>query len=205
MQEPVLMPFQNLPFNGDTLVCQEFLKLKAEYNLNTAIETGSCLYSTTEWLGDNFDKVYTVEISEDFAKFGRHKVADKPNVFAFIDDSVVFVKDIVTKLSAADRCIFFLDAHWGNNCPLLAELDAICNIETNFPPIIAIHDFKTDNPELGYDSYNEQPFTIDWILPSISKIEKAVGLSYGYYYNNEAWGAKRGVIYLYPIFPNHSL
>ena len=41
--EPVLMPYQTLPFNGDTFVEEEFLKLKERFNLSTAIEGGLSL------------------------------------------------------------------------------------------------------------------------------------------------------------------
>lgn len=196
-----LMPFQDLPFNGDTFVCQEFLKLKELYSLNVAVETGSCLYSTTKWLGENFDKVYTVEINAEYAKAGVEKVLGMPNVKPEINDSVTFLKNLQLSEPAepdeADRAIFFLDAHWGQNCPLMEELDAIANLKLINPPIIVIHDFFTGDPNLGWDEYNGQRFDYDWIEPKLVQLQSVYG-EYRHYFNTQAEGAKRGVIYLVP-------
>lgn len=194
---PQLMPFQDQPFNGDTFICEEFLRLKNHYFITSAIETGSCLYSTTKWLGENFEKVYTAEINLEFANYGRHKIENMPNVSAIISDSVSFLYLLRHKLQD-ERCIFFLDAHWGHICPLKDELTAIAELRLTLPPIITIHDFKTNNPELGYDEYNGQPFEIDWILDEIGALNYYYNDNYTYHFNTEAVGAKRGIIYLCP-------
>jgi len=92
------------------------------------------------------------------------------------------------------RILFFLDAHWDDYCPLLDELKLIA--DNNLEPVIAIHDFKVpDCPLLGFDSYKGQDYDFDWIKPSIEKIYPD---GYVVEYNNEAEGAKRGVIFIYP-------
>jgi len=197
MSEPLLMPFQDLPFNGDNFVCQEFLAIKEKHAINVAIETGSCLYSTTKWLGENFTNVYTVEISEEYSKHGIHKVAGMLNVHTNIGDSVSFLNKMRDVLTPADRCLFFLDAHWGENCPLIEELAAISLLKTT-PPVIAIHDFYTGDLTLGWDEYNGQRFDYQWIDLSIKNLESAFGCDYECYYNTEAEGAKRGLIYIVP-------
>jgi hypothetical protein len=196
MSEPILMPFQDLPFNGDTFVCKEFLKLKNKHNITTIVETGSCLFSSTKWFGENFDKVYTVEINEEFAKHGRHKV-ENLNVKSYISDSVSWLYTLENELKH-EKCIFFLDAHWGSNCPLKEEINAIGRLNLVHPPLIVIHDFYTGNPELGYDEYNGQPFTWDWILENVYFVGHRYSTIYDYYFNTEAEGAKRGVIYIEP-------
>lgn len=198
-QQPILMPFQDLPFNGDSYVCKEFLKLKEQFLLDCVIETGSCFYSTAKWFGENFDKVLTVEINEEFAKHGRHKVADMQNVFAGIGDSVDFISQLKILTDIDNNCIFFLDAHWNDVCPLLKELEAISKLSYKQPPIIVIHDFFTGNPALGYDTYKGQPFTYDWISSHINVLKKSFNCDYSFYYNTELEGAKRGVIYITPI------
>jgi hypothetical protein len=105
MSEPILMPFQDKPFNGDTFICDEFLNLKDKFSITTAIETGSCVYSTTKWLGINFKKVFTVEVNQDFAVWGKNKIEDMPHVEAFIQDSVEFLKALPPK----ENAIFFLE------------------------------------------------------------------------------------------------
>lgn len=193
-----LMPFQELPFNGDSFICREFLKLKEQHGLTVAVETGSCLFSTTKWLGDNFHRVHTVEINEEFAKHGRHKVEGMINVFPEIDDSIMFLKKLMTMISSQDRVIYFLDAHWGQHCPLIGELDALKQSPTVLPPVIAIHDWYTGDERLGYDEYNGQRFDYAWIQPKVKELEEQFECTYTHYFNTEAENGMRGVIYLIP-------
>lgn len=194
-----LMPFQEEPFNGDTFICEEFLKLKQIHSITTAIETGSCLYSTTKWLGENFDKVLTVEVNKEFADHGSEKIKHLLNVGAFIDDSVLFLHKTLPDIPTDESVILFLDAHWNDNCPLLQELSAINLLNTKKPPVIAIHDFYTGNPELGFDSYGGQPFVWDWISPYIQVLENKFGCYYHHFFNTQATGAKRGIVYIQPL------
>jgi hypothetical protein len=192
MSEPILMPFQSLPFNGDIFICNEFINLKEKFKIITAIETGSCVYSTTKWLGLNFKEVFTVEVNEDFAVWGRDKIEGMPHVGAFIQDSVEFLKALPPK----ENAIFFLDAHWGDFCPLLSELEVIAKYKN---PVIAIHDFKVPNePNLGYDSINGQAFEFEWIKPSLEAIYGVDGYDYYYNSNEKSTEIKRGIIYITP-------
>ena len=192
MSEPILMPFQDHPFNGDIFICNEFINLKEKFKITTAIETGSCVYSTTKWLGLNFKEVFTVEVNEDFAVWGRDKIEGMPHVGAFIQDSVEFLKALPPK----ENAIFFLDAHWGDFCPLLSELEVIAKYKN---PVIAIHDFKVPNePNLGYDSINGQAFEFEWIKPSLEAIYGVDGYDYYYNSNEKSTEIKRGIIYITP-------
>lgn len=198
MSDLVLMPFQDVPFNGDSYVCNEFLKLRDTYNLNVAVETGSCLYSTTKWLGENFKQVYTIELSEEYSKHGIYKVSGMLNVQPYIGDSVEKLKVLTDILTKKDRVIYFLDAHWGQNCPLLDEMDVLAQVKTDFPPIIAIHDFYTGDEKLGWDEYNGQRFDYQWISPKVKQLEVSHNCIYEYYYNTQAENGMRGLIYLIP-------
>jgi len=195
---PILMPFQELPFNGDSFICKEFIRLRDELGLTIAVETGSCLYSTTKWLGENFDKVLTVDNNPEFTIHGQYKVAEMENVISVIEDSVVFLNNIVRNFDKNDRVIYFLDAHWGAHCPLQSELDALLFSATEFPPVIAIHDFYTGNEAFGWDEYEGQRFDFEWIKPIVKQLEEAHGCSYIHHFNLEAENAMRGIIYLVP-------
>jgi hypothetical protein len=202
MSVPNLMPFQDLPFNGDTQIQKSFIEFRDSFKLNVAVETGSCLFSTTKWLGEEFERVFTVEISQEFATHGIHKISGMENVKSYVNmDSVHFLKEALN-LNPSDRVIYFLDAHWGNHCPLLNEISAIAALKEKLnlehPPVIAIHDFYTGNPEFGYDSYNGKIFDYDFIKAALTKVELAYGYTYKYAFNEIAEGAKRGIIYLLP-------
>jgi hypothetical protein len=110
-----------------------------------------------------------------------------------LGDSSKILSDSLVKLRS-ETVMFFLDAHWGNNCPLLAELDQIEKSEVM--PVIAIHDFYTGDERLGFDSIHGQRFEYEWILPVIYTI----GIFQPEYNTfEESAGAKRGIIYLSPV------
>jgi|SRR5882672_457910 len=199
MNQPNLMPFQDHPFNGDRFIAAEFLILKHQFELTTAVETGTCLGSTTLFLSNNFEKVYTVDIDESYLSIARQKFISYKNIEVFKGDSATILTYQLNKLS--NRTIYFLDAHWGSRCPLLEELAAIAH--AGLRPVIAIHDFNVPGePLLGYDSYNGQPFTFDWIKPMLDKIynDEDGPDDYEYYYNSyeKSAGAHRGIIYILP-------
>lgn len=198
MSVPILMPFQDLPFNGDSFVCKEFLKIKEQLDITVSVETGSCMYSTTQWMGQNFNRVHTVELNADYAKHGAHKVADMQNVYPEINDSVLFLKELMGRLDKKDRVIYFLDAHWGNHCPLIDELNVLTSSPTELPPVIVIHDWYTGDDRLGWDEYNGQRFEYSWIESKIKDLENAHGCVYTHYFNTESENGMRGLIYLIP-------
>lgn len=183
--------FEDEPFAGDVIAEYEFIKLKKKFDIKNVVETGSYVFSTTKWLCENFDLVYTYENNEHFYGVGVDKVRTFTNVRAFLEDSISGLQKLKDKLP--EPTIFFLDAHWGEYCPLLDELDVISTLNTT--PIIVIHDFKTNNPDLGFDRYNENDFCLEWIENHIKKIYPN---GFDYYYNTQAVGAKRGIIYITP-------
>lgn len=193
-----LMPFQEEPFNGDKFIAEEFVTLRDYYDIDNAVETGSCLYPTTLWLSQHFKNVFTIEINEVYSNYGKHRIENTTNVHAELGESVPFLYELGYEKRLPGRTIFFLDAHWGEVCPLQGELQAIAGMGLPLPPVIAIHDFFTGNPELGFDSYQGQAFTYEWIKPLVEQIATAYNDQYTHYFNEKAEGAKRGIIYITP-------
>ncbi|MFC0513366.1 hypothetical protein ACFFGT_04115 [Mucilaginibacter angelicae] len=200
------------PFAGDTYIEKSFLKFKKKMKIVNAIETGTNMGSTFAWLYNNFDRVYTCESDEGyyqgackriFSVNSKYKmdhypsqIVNPPDMGEMIianSDSVSFLKMIGPQLSG--ESIFFLDAHWYDDCPLYNELLTIADLGLS-PAVIAIHDFKTDHPdELGYDTYGGQSFDLAWITPAVNQI---YGSNWTYEYNKPetSAGAKRGIIYI---------
>ena len=183
--------FEDEPFAGDVIAEYEFIKLKKKFDIKNVVETGSYVFSTTLWFCENFDLVYTYENNESFYSVGVDKVKTLTNVRAYLENSISGLQKLKDKIP--EPTVFFLDAHWGAYCPLLDELDIISTLNTT--PIIVIHDFKTNNPELGFDRYDENDFCFEWIENHIKKIYPN---GFDYYYNTQAVGAKRGIIYITP-------
>lgn len=195
IEEPVLMQHQNGALNCDTFAQQEFKKLQQQFNLKVAIETGTCYGYTTAFLATIYQKVKTVEISEQYLHIAKvNRLNDLPNVECNLGSSPSKLPEMLQ--GCENDTFLFLDAHWSDEyCPLKDELQAIA--KTGIEPVIAIHDFVVPNhPELGYDYIKSQPFTFEWLKPDFDAIYGED--NYHYYYNSEATGAKRGIIYITP-------
>lgn len=183
-------------FNGDKFISHTFLTIRDLFKIDTIVETGTYEGDTTAFLSENFKKVYSIEVLKQNFDFANNKLNSlnlKPNLY--LGKSEELLKSIIIENDITSKSIFFLDAHW-YECPLQQELDIIA--ECNIKPIIAIHDFVVPNSKtLGYDCYNNQPFTFEWLKPNFDKIYNG---QYNYWYNDDilSEGAKRGIIYLVP-------
>ncbi|MET0463418.1 MAG: hypothetical protein ABW007_09690 [Chitinophagaceae bacterium] len=198
MNIPDLMPHQMEPFNGDHFIEKEFIKLRDRFALNTAIETGTCLGSTTRFLAQQFQKVFSIEINPAYLEIARTRIGDLQNVETIPGASELVLDEIIrVKISPTDRLLFFLDAHWDAHCPLRDELRIIA--EHKLQPVIAIHDFQVPGePKLAFDSYSGQPFTFHWLKDRFDAIYGEEG--YDYYYNTEKESTEIhvGIIYVCP-------
>lgn len=186
---PRLMPFQEYPWNGDGFLAAEVLRLKEVHELRTALETGSCLGSTTLWLAETFDKVITCEINEHYLDIARARFSGLSNIEARWDRSqlVVSLED--------PQGFYFLDAHWGEHCPLLSELEFIA--EHGHKPCILIHDFLVPGTDFGYDRMPDgRPFDLDLIREHLDAIYGEGGWKHNY--PTQVAGAKRGWISIEP-------
>ncbi|MEA5500220.1 hypothetical protein VB834_15635 [Limnoraphis robusta Tam1] len=180
-------------FEGDFYIEEEIKKLVGKYEIKTIIETGTFLGGTTKRLAQIAEKIYTIEVDSDNVTEAKEFLKDSTNVTIMEGSSPNIIRDLL-KLDHGN-ILFFLDAHSKVYTPLLDELKAIA--EAEIKPVIVIHDWKVPNcPEFGYDSYNGQDYTFEWIKPNIEAI---YGDNYAYYYNNKAEGGRRGVIYIHSI------
>lgn len=172
-------------FAGDHNIKDEIIKLRDRFGIKTAIETGTHLGNTALELSEMFDDVISVEINEQY--FAEASVLVGDRVKLHLGDS----RDVLSGLKFTDPVFFYLDAHWGVN-PLLDEIRLAGKVSPF--PVIAIHDFKVPSG-FGYDTYDGQPYTFDWIE---SALMECYPHGFEYHYNTIAEGAKRGVIYVYP-------
>ena len=189
-----LMTHQLEEFNGDYHISKNFLKLREKFNITHAVELGTCLGSTSIWLGKNFTKVDTIEINVDFGQIAKERFieANLHNISLHIGNTT----DILPLISIDDNSIIFIDSHWYDVCPMIEELTIIAL--KGIKPVIAIHDFYVPEENLGYDEIHGQPFTKEWISEYIINIYGENG--YDFYYNSdeESTDIKRGIIYITP-------
>lgn len=190
-------PNADYPFNGDKFILEEFAKLINNYNIQTIIETGTYKGATTECLAMLAEYVITIENNELYYMSAKKRLSKYNNIALFKGSSPKVLNNSVLNSSYLfiKPILFFLDAHWYSYNPLLDELKTIAKFGLN-NSVIAIHDFKVPNKNFGYDNYNNMDYCWEYIEKDIEKIygEK----NYSYYYNEEAEGAKRGIIYITP-------
>lgn len=192
--EPILMPYQGLPLNGDTYALKEFLNLKDKYKITTVVELGSCVFGSTKWFAENFEKVITVEINSDFRNIGLQRANGLNNIVSYLGDSVNMLGRMLSECD--DKTLIFIDSHW-QTLPLFDELKIIK--QSGIKPCIVVHDCYVPNElELGYDEYDGVAISLSSMQSCIDDIYGKYGYDYHYNSNATATEVKRGIIYIYP-------
>lgn len=180
-------------FEGDTIMRDRIKQIVKDYDIDTIVEGGAFLGGTTRQFAFMAENVISIEIQLDYFIRASKFTQEYSNVKIIHGDTVGELPRII-KVLKDKKYLFFSDAHWYDNNPMLAELEIIKGSGTK--PIIAIHDFKVPgHPELGFDTYNGQDYEWDWIKAGIEKI---YGQDYTLEYNSEALGAKRGLLIIFP-------
>jgi hypothetical protein len=122
-------------------------KLQDNYrNYPCFIETGTYNGDTTFSLEPYFDKIHTIEFSEEYYNNTKKKYNGNKINFLLGDSSIVFITLLP---NITDKCIFFLDGHWSGgdtgrsvkDCPLEEEITCINSLFEN-EAIIIIDDFR---------------------------------------------------------------
>ncbi len=144
------------PLNGQKFRQAMFREILAGVRLEAIVETGTYRGTTTEFLSGLTDlPVYTVEINPRFYAFARLRFRNSPNIRGFFGDSRPFLAQLFrTPGFPKKRTLFFLDAHWGSDLPLMEE---VRQIESSCKEaIIVIDDFQVPgDPGYGFDDYGE--------------------------------------------------
>lgn len=179
-----------MAFNNDTFLEEKFLEIRDQWGIKTVIETGTYYADTTKWLAQHFETVYTCEIHEPTYKIAVEQLEGIKNVVHTLQPSQEFLGEALR--IAEGPLLVFLDAHWFEN-PLLAEIELIG--QSGRRPVLAIHDFKVPGKSFGYDTY--PGITYDWAYVKDS-VAKAYGEKFRHEYNEQATGARRGCLFVYP-------
>lgn len=100
------------------------------FGIDLFVETGVGGAGTTAWAVPRFRKVWSIELDPEQLRNARAKLGDPPNLALMLGESGERLHEVVPQLDG--QTLFWLDAHWsgdgageGNECPLLAEIDAI--------------------------------------------------------------------------------
>jgi hypothetical protein len=181
-------------FEGDPFIEAEVRRLVMEHGVRTIVETGTWRGETTRALSDmGVNEVVTIEIDQRVLR-AQHLLTGGGNVRQVIGNSALVLPRLLEGLEGP--ILFYLDAHWGEHSPLLDELGAIG--ASGIKPVIVIHDFFNPlHPEYGFDSWDIGEYRLELIQRALLEIYGESG--WEHWYNDEAAGLKRGVIYIEPL------
>jgi hypothetical protein len=144
-----------------------------KYSLTTLVETGTFLGDMVHAMKDNFNEIYSIELSEDLHKRAQSIFKKYPHIHLVAGDSAKILGSVLSGIN--DRCLFWLDGHYSagitalgeSRCPLYAEIeailqhpvkghvllidDAICfNGHDGYPTLFELHDIVV-NRFPGYE------------------------------------------------------
>lgn len=185
-----------LGFEGDGYLNRAIEELVKSEDIKAIVETGTFMGASTVQFVQMVDTVFTIEVNQEFSRTALKRfeaTTGTGTIIPYLGSSVDWLGQMLDEAKQYGNIFWFCDSHWGANNPLLQELEIVR--QSGLKPVICIHDFKVPgHPELGFDSYNGQDYDWNWIYPSIERIYGQNG--YDYWYNTEAEGAKRGVIFI---------
>jgi hypothetical protein len=138
------------------------LEMKRSAGLTAFVETGTFLGNSIEWASANFDQVWTIEINPNYLASARERHQSLSNVHYMLGDSTTELTKALKQLTGPALC--WLDAHAGagffgpeDNCPLMAELEAV--LSSPYEHCILIDDARAfvAPPPPPFDHYRWPP------------------------------------------------
>jgi predicted O-methyltransferase YrrM len=169
--KPKLKRNEGGPFNGQEFRQGIFLELVRNMGFSAIVETGTFRGLTTQYMYRNSGlPVYTAELSPRFLAYARLRLRKDTRVTLYNSDSRAFLQQLINgRLLENDDVFFYLDAHWGEDLPLLEEIEIIFG---NLPgAVVMVDDFKVPwDTQYTYDDYgNGKTLDLDYLAPAIDK------------------------------------
>lgn len=166
----------------DRKAVETTLKLRDKFKINTYVETGVFRGINVRFWSYYFDDVMGCDISDEYLKTAKEKVANRPNVRLFKMCSNNFIEWICEGYgNRKDIILFYLDAHFYNSLLPKSELWVIkkeLHVLKGFKNcVLVIHDF--DCGGLGHLCYDGQNLNYELIKEELN----AVNPDFNYYTN----------------------
>jgi hypothetical protein len=142
------------PFNGQEFRRAIFAELIARVPFGAIVETGTFRGTTTEYMRSLTSlPIHTVEIHPRFHAFADQRLRRLKDVHLALGDSRSFMQALFEqqRLGSAPA-LFYLDAHWESDLPLVQEVNLIFAGHPN--AVVLIDDFEVPgDPDYNYDDY----------------------------------------------------
>lgn len=125
-------------------------RLVGEMPVTSFVETGTHTGETAAWVASRFPRlqVYSCEIDEMWYRLSAQRLRRFRNVHLAWQGSQTFLPRLISEGRCGPLPLFFLDAHWLEDWPLRAELQAITRLPA---AAVVIDDFQVpDHPQFSY-------------------------------------------------------
>lgn len=164
-------------FNGAPELGPFFATLKRDYKIDAVVETGTFHGNSTVLFSLLFDEVHTIEVVQSTYDTTKELLSEFKNVTCYLGSSDIVLKELLPELKDK-KILFYLDAHWHSNWPLLAELEAIS--ATHYDNcIIVIDDFKVpDRGDIPYDKYGAHECSYEYIKTKLNQVYSDYSIHY---------------------------
>tara|TARA_R100001015_G_C4630990_1_gene193119 strand:- start:2624 stop:3229 length:606 start_codon:yes stop_codon:yes gene_type:complete len=134
-------------------------KKQAESGYRTLVESGTFMGDMIDAQMKNFDKIYSIELSDELFQKAVEKYRGNEKVHLLNGDSGKVLRDLIPNLK--EPAIFWLDGHYSGGitakgekiCPVYAELDAI--LKSDLAHMILIDDARLFVGEDDYPTIEE--------------------------------------------------
>jgi predicted O-methyltransferase YrrM len=167
-------------FNSDQHVQSEIKKLIETFNIKHVVETGTFVGNSTAFFSKCGCVVDTIEINQEYYNSALINLENYDNFTCHLGDSIQMLPRILETIPK-ELTLFYLDAHWQDDWPLLNEIELIGkSFKDNC--ILVIDDFFVPNRNLQYDVYKDIKNDINFIKNSLDHVYTDPV----YYYNNRA-------------------
>lgn len=159
----------------DRIATNQILKLKDEFDIQTAVATGTFIGADTELYAKHFKEVYTMDIKQAYLDIAKMRLMGYTNITFARIDSWEFIELFVESynmMGDSDIVYFFLDAHFYDPSLLhedkwvvIKELQALKGFRNC---VIVLHDF--DCSGLGHLIYGGEHFGWNVVGEHITKV-----------------------------------
>lgn len=135
---------------------QTIIEYGQRYNIQVFIETGTYLGDMVYAVSKEFDRIVSIELSENLYRKALRRFAKNKNIHIYHGDSTVVLLEVGQTLTTP--ALFWLDAHYSGgfstqgemDTPVLAELNTILD-HSDFNNVILIDDARL------FDGTNDYP------------------------------------------------
>jgi len=148
------------------LVKQQTIKKYAQdYNIGILVETGTFFGDMIAAMLDSFEKIYSIELSEDLHARAKRRFRSSKKVELICGDSGKEIRRVIAKLDKP--AIFWLDGHYSGGITAKGEKDT---------PVIEEIEHILEAPEKGHVVIIDDArcFGEDPVYPTVKELEEMV-------------------------------